>query len=125
MPKPSQLGKQLEDAMMTLRHVRIDPAGHSSYLLRYRTLTGTPFAIDRTRQNGARLWVAGDERIKQKLEKEGFNCKLNVPKPRAVGSRATGRNSNLDQIPEFKDARLYWIRVTTSGETVEAVALLG
>jgi hypothetical protein len=62
--------------------------------------------------------MSADDRVKSAIESEGFTCSRSEPKPVVGGRRGTGRNSNLDQIPEFKGEPLYWTRVTTPGEAL-------
>lgn len=121
MPKPSRLGRQIEEAFTRyLPH----PAGHSEYLLRYVTSNGTPFAVGRTASNGVRFWIPADERLRSRIEAEGFICKKSEPKPPEYGKSATGRNSNLDRIPEFKGKPVFWLKVTTPGDALRVASKL-
>ncbi len=125
MPKPSLLANQIEAAIAGDARFKIHETGHSDYLLRYRTATGVPFAIGRVAAGGARVWFSADERARAALEALGLECTRSIPMPPAEGKRATGRNSNLDQIPEFKGAPLYWTRVTRPGEAVAVASKIG
>jgi hypothetical protein len=102
MPKPSRLGTQIDATLAKSAGYVTHCAGHSEYLLRYRTATGIPFAIGRTSESRVRFWISADDRVKKAIEAEGFICTRSEPRPIEHGKRATGRNSNLDQIPEFK-----------------------
>ena len=123
MPQPSNLGLQIEAALSSAGYVPCS-AGHSEYLLRYRTPTGVPFAIGRTAIAGVRFWFSANERARIAVEKAGFKCEVSVPNVRTKESKGTGRNSNLDAIPEFKDNRVYWTRITTPGEALTVVSTI-
>jgi hypothetical protein len=120
MPSPSNLGVQIEGAFSSAGYATCT-AGHSEYLLRYRTSTGVPFAIGRTAVNGVRFWFAANEGARIALEKAGFTCEVSVPTARNKERKGTGRSSNLDAIPEFKDQTVYWTRVTTPGDALTVV----
>lgn len=124
MPRPSRLGSEIEQAFARDPRFPPDPFGHTEYLLRYRTVTGVPFAVGRTAASGVRLWLSADDRFKAALEAEGFRCTRSLPKPKEEGKVATGRNSNLEQIREFKGAPLYWVQVTSAAEAVRAASKL-
>jgi hypothetical protein len=124
MPKPSTLGIMIEEAFALNSHFAVHPIGHTEYLLRYRTAAGVPFAIGHTAASGVRVWMAADNRFKVAIENEGFICARNEPRPKKEGKRATGRNSNLEQIPEFKGALLYWVKVNTPGEALAVATKL-
>jgi hypothetical protein len=124
MPKSSPLGLQVERAFAANSEYKADPSGHSEYLLRYRTATGIPFAIGRTARAGVRIWLPADDRFKAALEKEGYTVTRSEPNPSRIGSHGTGRNSNLDRIPEFKGRSLYWTKVATPGEALSVVSKL-
>jgi hypothetical protein len=118
LPKPSPLGIQIEIAVDASQDHTIDPAGHSEYLLRYRTATGIPFAIGRTSKSSVRVWISADDRFKNALEAAGFVCWRSLPKQPTRGSRATGRNSNLEQITEFNGLPVYWTNVSSPSEAL-------
>lgn len=118
MSDPSALAVQIEAALGEWAGCKPHPSGHSNKLLRYKTLSGIPFAIGRTSENGVRFWIQADDRFKASIEANGFSCARSAPKPARPTSRATGRNSNLDQIPQFKGASLYWTKVRTPGEAL-------
>jgi hypothetical protein len=71
-----------------------------------------------------RVWMVADDRFRQAVEQDGFSCSLSTPNPKVAGRRATGRNSNLDQIPEFKDRPLYWTEVASPAEALAVAAKL-
>jgi hypothetical protein len=120
MPEPSSLGRQIEAALSSV--YATDKAGHSQYLLRYRTSTGIPFAVNRTPKGSTRIWLPAVERLKVALEQHGFACHLS--EPRSDSEHGTGRNSNLDAVPEFKGKPVLWISVNTPGRAVEAASCL-
>lgn len=124
MPTPSPLGTQIEEPFAKCADYITHPAGHSEYLLRYRTATGIPFAIGRTASSGVRIWMSASDRFKSAIEGDGFACSRSEPKPVESGRRGTGRNSNLDQIPEFKGKPLCWTSVTTPGEALAVASKL-
>jgi hypothetical protein len=68
--------------------------------------------------------MSANERFKSAIESDGFTCNRSEPKRMERGRRGTGRNSNLDQIPEFKGKPLYWTRVTTLGEALSVASKL-
>jgi hypothetical protein len=124
MPESSALGIMIEEAFAANPRFAVHPAGHTEYLLRFQTTAGVPFAIGRTAASGVRVWMAADDRFRAALESDGFICVRNEPRPKAEGKNAPGRNSNLEQIPEFKGAPLYWVKVTTPGEAVAVASKL-
>jgi hypothetical protein len=124
MPKPSRLGTHIEQLFADGNTYVADRAGHSQYLLRYRTPTGVPFAIGRTTSSGVRFWLSANEQFRAALETAGYRCVRSEPSPKAKGKRGTGRNSNLDAIPEFKDKPLFWTRITTAADAATVAALL-
>jgi hypothetical protein len=124
MPEPSALGTMIEEAFAANSNFAVHPAGHTEYLLRFRTAAGVPLAIGRTAASGVRVWMAADERFRAALESDGFICVRNEPRPKGEGKNATGRNSNLEQIPEFMGAPLYWVKITTPGEAFSVASRL-
>ena len=124
MPVASALGDQIERGFACNPRYRTHPAGHSEYLLRYQTLKGVPFAVGRTSASAARFWIFADDHFRLALEAEGFRCTLSPAKPTVKGKRATGRNSNLEQIAEFKNKSLYWARIRAAGEALAVAAKL-
>ncbi len=124
MPIPSALGNQIERELADSPRYRIHPAGHTEYLLRYQTVNGVPFAVGRTAASAVRVWISADDRVRLALEADGFRCMLSPPEPPEKGKRATGRNSNLEQIAEFKNEPLYWARIRTAGEALAVAAKL-
>jgi hypothetical protein len=122
MPDPSSLGGQIEAAFADNSGYSVDRAGHSQYLLRYRTSAGIPFGINRTVHKDTRFWLPADERFKKTLESKGFLCHRSEPRSETV--HGTGRSSNLDAIPEFKGKPVFWTRVSTSGQALEAASCL-
>jgi hypothetical protein len=118
MPAPSPLGNQIELALTGAAGYATHPVDHSEYLLRYRTSAGTPFAIGRTSQSIVRFWLSANDRFRRAIEAEGFVCTRSEPKPIVHGKRATGRNSNLDQIEEFKGKPLYWVPLASAKEAL-------
>jgi hypothetical protein len=123
MPDASRLGIQIENAFSD-RGYAAHRSGHTEYLLRYSTAAGISFAVGRTATSKVRLWILPNDRFRLALGRAGFSCTLNVPKPSVAGKRATGRNSNLDQIPEFKDKPLLWTEVRSPSEALAVAALL-
>lgn len=122
MPDPSRLGRQIEAAFANAFGYSVDRAGHSQYLLRYRTSAGIPFGINRAVHKDTRFWLPADERFRTALESKGFVC--HVSEPRSDTEHGTGRSSNLDVIPEFKHKPVVWTRVATPGQALEAASCL-
>ena len=120
MPAPSLLGTAVKAALDAFPGVVEHPNGHSETLLRYVAPTGAPFAVGRTEVNGVRFWVLEDQAFHDLVLAAGLACETHVPKPRG----SSGRNSNLDQIPEFKRKPLNWVRVTAPAESVSVLACL-
>src|SRR5574338_737667 len=115
MPLPSPLGLEIEEALDRCGYT-VDRAGHTQYLLRYRTNTGVPFAVGRTAKTGVLFWLSADERFRTSIEARGWQVEKSEPIPKKNGKRATGRNSNLDQIPEFKGRPLWKTKVATADD---------
>lgn len=120
MPEPSSLGRQIEATLASA--YATDKSGHSQYVLRYRTPTGIPFAINRTPQSSSRLWFPADGRLKLALEQKGFVVELS--EARSETEYGTGRNSNIDVIPEFRGKSVFWTRISTAGQAFEAASCL-
>jgi hypothetical protein len=116
MPKPNSLGTQIKEAFDNSSDFIAHRSGHTKKLLRYQTATGTPFAIRRDVISAGRFWAVADKRLKSAIEAAGFEC--GDSKPSLKGNGSTGRTSNLDQIPEFKDALLHYTTVTTPSEAL-------
>lgn len=120
MRQPSSLGVQIEDAFSRCADYVIHPIGHTKKVLRYLTVNKTPFAIRRDVVGKGRFWFGADDRLKLAIEAEGFSCGSSEANRR--GDAATGRTSNLDQIPEFKGNLIYWTTVTTPDEALVVAA---
>ncbi len=116
MPKPNSIGTQIEEAFDRSPNFTVHRSGHTKKLLRYQTLSGTPFAIRRDVVSAGSFWATADNRFKSAIEAAGFECRYSEPKPK--GKSSTGRTSNLDQIAEFKDAPLHRTKITTVGEAL-------
>jgi hypothetical protein len=122
MPHPNTLGTQIKEAFDSSPSFTAHRSGHTEKLLRYQTATGIPFAIRRDVTSAGRFWAVADNRFKDAIEAEGFECGFSEPNPK--GKSSTGRTSNLDQIPEFKGKPLHWTTVTTPAEALAAASKL-
>lgn len=120
--KPNSLGMAIKEAFDSASTFTIHRSGHTKKLLRYQTATGVPFAIRRDVISSGSFWAGADNRFKEAIEAEGFKCKYSEPNSKIKPS--TGRTSNLDQIPEFKGARLLQTIVSTAGEALVVASKL-
>lgn len=116
MPKPNSLGAQIEEVFDRSPNFKVHRSGHTKKLLRYQTANGTPFAIRRDVVSAGSFWTIADNRFKSAIEAASFECRCSEPNTK--GKSSTGRTSNLDQIPEFKDASLHCTTITTVGEAL-------
>jgi hypothetical protein len=120
MPAPSPLGTSVQEALDAVPGVSEHELGHRENLLRYATPGGVPFAVGRTEVTGLRFWVLDSEPFRTALQAAGLSTEASAPKLRG----SPGRNSSLDQIPEFKRQVLNWTKVTSPAEALAALAVL-
>ena len=120
MPAPSPLGISVKEALDAIPGISEHPSGHSENLLRYLAPSGAPFAVGRVEQKALRFWCLPNPALREGLSVAGIAIEESIPKSRG----ASGRNSNLDQITEFKRQPLVWARVSSPAEAATLLGLL-
>ena len=120
MPDPSPLGTSVKETLDALPGMGEHPSGHTQNLLRYRLRGGPSIGVHRVETTSLRLWVLENEAFAAAARLAGFEPSLSVPPPKGK----TGRNSNLEQIPEFKRKPLHWTPVTSPAQAATLVGLL-
>ena len=120
MKAPSALGHEVEKAIEHDPRFKRDrePVQYATF---FRTLSGTPFLVERVTINHINLWVPDLEVAKATAEALGLSVVRSVPH---LTSSKYGRLSTLKTVPELASQPLYKIPVHRPEQALDVLGAL-